>query len=165
MSDRSVKCFSECSQRTPCNPIHWDVGSDLWGWSLGLCILTPSLVTLIHSRATGGLVMEWGGVWRRAAPRGRKHQEKREIPGQRNVLTRSSHLLASLMILLATWPDLTPGSWMQGKPFRMGQKCLSANYEALGGCLAEGRTRVRGSRSTGAASTWRDHTDPPRESG
>ena len=96
--------------------------------------------------------MEGGGAWRGAAPRGRKHQ-KREVPGQRNVLTRSSHLLASLMILLATWPDLTPGSWMQGKPFRMGQKCLSADHEVLGGCPSEGRTRLRGSRSKGAAGT------------
>ena len=46
----------------PCIPIPWDVGSDLWGWSLGLCIPTPSLVTLIHSRATGALVMEGRGA-------------------------------------------------------------------------------------------------------
>ena len=77
VSGRSVKCFSECSQRTPCIPIHWDVGSDLWGWSLGLCILTPPLVTLIHSRATGTLVMEGSGALRGAALSGGKCQEKR----------------------------------------------------------------------------------------
>ena len=54
----------------PDSPGEPGVGSVLWGWSLGLCILTPSLVTLIHSRATGALVMEGGGAWRRAAPRG-----------------------------------------------------------------------------------------------
>ena len=79
VSGRSVKCFSECAQRTPCIPIHWDwdVGSNLWGWSLGLCILTPPLVTLIHSRATGTLVMEGGGALRGAALSGGKCQEKR----------------------------------------------------------------------------------------
>ena len=93
VSGRSVKCFSECAQRTHCIPIpvDWDVGSDLWGWSLGLCILTPPLVTLIHSRATGAFVMGQGVAWRGAAPRGRKHQgEEREVPGQRKVLTMSS---------------------------------------------------------------------------
>ena len=109
--------------------------------------------------------MEGGGAWRGAAPRGRKHQEKREVPGQRNVLTRSSHLPASLMILLTTWPDHTPGSWMQGEASRMGQECLSADHEALRGCPAEGRTQVRGNRSKGTADTWRGHTDPPGVSG
>ena len=84
--------------------------------------------------------MEWGGAWRRAAPRGRKHQEKREVPGQRNVLTRSSHLLASLIILLTTWPDPTPGSWLQGEAARTGQGCPPADRGALQGCPAEGRT-------------------------
>ena len=75
MSGRSVKCFSKCSQRTPVSELHffginsnsqapleWPPGSDLWGWSLGLCILTPPLVTLIHSRATGAPVIG-GGDW------------------------------------------------------------------------------------------------------
>ena len=87
MTGRSVKCFSKCAQRTPCiriaffgknansqAPLAWPPGSDLWGWSLGLCILTPPLVTLIHSRATGAFVMGQGVAWRGAAPRGRKHQ-------------------------------------------------------------------------------------------
>ena len=107
MSGRSLKCFSKCAQRTPCVSIalfgnnsnsqaalEWPPGSDLWGWSLGLCILPPPLVTLIHSRAIGTLVMGgWvGGAWRGADPRGRKHQgEEREGPGQRKVLTTSSH--------------------------------------------------------------------------
>ena len=30
---------------------------NLQGWSLGMCFLTPPLVTLIHSRATGALVL------------------------------------------------------------------------------------------------------------
>ena len=30
------------------------------GWSLGICIITPPLVTLIHNRASGALVMGWG---------------------------------------------------------------------------------------------------------
>ena len=72
-------------------PLEWPPGSDLWGWSLGLCILTPPLVTLIHSRATEAFVMGRRVVWRGAARRGRKHQEEeREVPGQRKVLTMSS---------------------------------------------------------------------------
>ena len=112
MSGRSVRIFSECVQRTPCIRIHWDVGSDLWGWSPGLCILPPPLVTLTHSRATGALVIGMGGrgAWRGTAPRGRKYQgEEREVPGQRKVLTMSSHLPASLLILLTTWSDPTLG--------------------------------------------------------
>ena len=52
----------------------------------------------------------WGGeAWRGADLSGRKHQgEEREVPGQRKVLTTSSHLAASLLILLTTWPDPTP---------------------------------------------------------
>ena len=104
MTGRSVKCSSKCAQRTPCiriaffgknansqAPLEWPPGSDLWGWSLGLCILTPPLVTLIHSRATEAFVMGRRVVWRGAARRGRKHQEEeREVPGQRKVLTMSS---------------------------------------------------------------------------
>ena len=95
MSGRSVKCFSECAQRTPCIPVHWDwdVGSDLWGWSLGLCILTPPLVTLIHSRATGAPVIGGRGLaWRGGDLRVRKHQGgEREVTGQRKLLTMSSN--------------------------------------------------------------------------
>ena len=160
MSGRSLKCFSKCAQRTPCVRIalfgnnsnsqaalEWPPGSDLWGWSLGLCILPPPLVTLIHSRAIGTLVMGgWvGGAWRGADPRGRKHQgEEREGPGQRKVLTTSSHLPASLMGLLTTWPDPTPGSWLQGEAARTGQGCPPADRQAPGGCPAERRTQVRG---------------------
>ena len=143
VSGRSVKCFSECAQRTPCIPIHWDwdVGSNLWGWSLGLCILTPPLVTLIHSRASGALVMEGGWGVERSCPEWQEMSgEERAVPGQRRMLTTSSHLPASLMILLTTWPDPTPGSWLQGEAARMGQGCPPANHGALEGCPARGRT-------------------------
>ena len=40
-------------QVSPCDPLD----QNLQGWSLGMCFLTPPLVTLIHSRATGALVM------------------------------------------------------------------------------------------------------------
>ena len=68
----------------------WDVGSDLWGWSLGLCILTPSLVTLIHSRATGALVMKRGEAWSGAAlSGGRREGGPRSEEGADHELTPS----------------------------------------------------------------------------
>ena len=66
--------------------------------------------------------------------------EEREVPGQRKVLTTSSHLPASLLILLTTWPDPTPGSWLQGEAARTGQGCPPTDRGALQGCPAEGRT-------------------------
>ena len=78
--------------------------------------------------------MEW------SCPECREVSEEREVPGQRKVLTTSSHLPASLMILLTTWPDPTSGSWPQGEAARMGQGCPPANRGVLGGCSAEGRT-------------------------
>ena len=98
----------------------------------------------------------------RSVERSRKHQgEEREVPGQRKLPTTSSHLPASLLILLTTWPDPIPRSWLQGEATRTGQGCPPANHGALGGCPAEGRTQVRGNRSKGAVGAWRDHTDPP----
>ena len=45
-----------------------------------------------------------------SCPEGRKCQgEEREVPGKRKVLTMSSHLLASLLIFVTTWPDPTLG--------------------------------------------------------
>ena len=38
-----------------------------------------------------------------------------EVSDQRKVLTTSSHLSASLMILLTTWPDSTPGELVAGR--------------------------------------------------
>ena len=150
VSGRSVKCFSECAQRTPCIPVHWDwdVGSDLWGWSLGLCILTPPLVTLIHSRASGALVMEGGWGVERSYPEWQEMSgEERAVPGQRRMLTTSSHLPASLMILLTTWPDPTPGSWLQGEAARTGQGCPPADSGPLrwgrGCCPEEGGIQIR----------------------
>ena len=55
-----------------------------------------------------------------------------EVPGQRKVLTTSSHLPASLMILLTTWPDSNHRSWLQGEAARTGQGCPPAGRGALG---------------------------------
>ena len=55
----------------------------------------------------------------------------------------NSHLPASLKILLTTWTDPTPGSWLQGKAARMGQGCPPADRGVLGGCSAEGRSNRR----------------------
>ena len=55
-----------------------------------------------------------------------------EVPGQRKVLTTSSHLPASLMILLTTWPDSNHRSWLQGEAARTGQGCSPAGRGALG---------------------------------
>ena len=84
-----------------------------------------------------------GGVWgvERSCPEWREVSgEERAVPGQRKVLTTSSHLPASLMFLLTTWPDPTPGSWLQGEATRMGQGCPPADHGALEGCPARGRT-------------------------
>ena len=75
VSGRSVKCFSKCVQRTSCIPLGClikiqiprpnlcdPLDQNLQGWSLGICILTPPLVTLIHSRATEVLVMGVGDM-------------------------------------------------------------------------------------------------------
>ena len=75
VSGRSVKCFSKCVQRTSCISLGClikiqipmphlcdPLDQNLQGWSLGICILTPPLVTLIHSRATEVLVMGVGGM-------------------------------------------------------------------------------------------------------
>ena len=78
--------------------------------------------------------MEW------SCPEWWEVSEEREVPDQRKVPTMSSHLPASLMILLTTWPDPTHGSWLWGEAARMGQGCPPADREALGGCPAEGRT-------------------------
>ena len=58
----------------------------------------------------------WGwGMWgvERSSPKGQAAQgEEEKVPGQRKALTTSSHLPASLMIFLTTWPDSTPRSWL-----------------------------------------------------
>ena len=161
MSGRSLKCFSKCAQRTPCVRIalfgnnsnsqaalEWPPGSDLWGWSLGLCILPPPLVTLIHSRAIGTLVMGgWvGGGRGEELTRGAGSiREKRGRAQVRGRCWPPAHTLpASLLVLLTTWPDPTPGSWLQGEAARTGQGCPPADRQAPGGCPAERRTQVRG---------------------
>ena len=70
--------------------------------------------------------MEW------SCPEWWEVSEEREVPDQRKVPTMSSHLPASLMILLTTWPDPTHGSWLWGEAARMGQGCPPADRGALG---------------------------------
>ena len=174
MSGRSVKCFSECAQRTHCIPIpvDWDVGSDLWGWSLGLCILTPSLVTLIHSRATGALVIggRGGGGQRERNLEGSCHKwsevrgREREVPGHRKVLTTSS--LPSSFSHEPSQPGLTPppGVGCREKLPERG-KCVLMLTMGLSGLPCRRKDRSQGNRSKGAVGTWRDHPDPLEESG
>ena len=78
--------------------------------------------------------MEW------SCPEWREVSEEREVPGQRKVLTTSSHLPASLLILLTTCPDPIPRSWLQGEVARTGQGRPPADRGALGNCPEEGRT-------------------------
>ena len=79
-----------------------------------------------------------------------------EVPGQRKVLTTSSHLPASLMILLTTWPDPTSGSWPQGEAARMGQGCPPADRGALSEWVGGVALQKEGSKSgaIGAKGLW-----------
>ena len=122
MSGRSLQCFSKCAQRTPCvrtalfgnnsnsqAALEWPPGSDLWGWSLGLCILPPPLVTLIHSRAIGTLVMGGGvGGVERSWPEGQEASGRRE--GGPRSEEGADHQLTPFLLLswFSSQPGLTP---------------------------------------------------------
>ena len=80
----------------------------------------------------------------------------REVPGHRKALTTTSQLSASLMILLTTWPDSTPRSWLQGEAARTGQGCPPADRGALGGWMGGVVLQKEGSKSgeIGAKGLW-----------
>ena len=79
-----------------------------------------------------------------------------EVPGQRKALTTSSHLPASLMILLTTWPNSIPGSWLQGEAARTGQGCPPADRGALSEWVGGVALQKEGSKSgaIGAKGLW-----------
>lgn len=113
-------------QVSPCDPLD----QNLQGWSLGTCILTPSLVTLIHSRAT--VYGSGGEAWRGADPRGRKLRGVEEKGGSRSEEC-ADHQLKPFLLLspdsLTTWPEPSPQSYSVGE----GQNLPPADHGALRG--------------------------------
>ena len=78
-----------------------------------------------------------------------------EVSDQRKVLTTSSHLSASLMILLTTWPDSTPGELVAGRSCQnraRASSCRPWGFRWVGGVTLQ----KEGSKSgaIGAKGLW-----------
>ena len=62
------------------------------------------------------------------------------------------------MVLLTTWPDHTPGSWLQGEAAERGKGALLPTVGLPGAALQKEGPKSGGSRSKGAVGAWRNHT-------
>ena len=93
VSDKPVKCFSECAQRTPCIRICWVVRSESLGLEPRSLHSDPSPGDSDPQQSYNSIYNGVGrGGMEKSCPEWQEAQrEEREAPGYMKVLTMSSH--------------------------------------------------------------------------